>query len=125
MALAPQENKQILHSCCASRGKISYRAQVMKHTGVILANDANAELLKSVVVNLHRLGDTSTIISYYDGNQFPKVVGGFDHTEVFSKDPAVRTNKDEKDIWRCIQLQKELLFSTIDSVNTPPRQEAT
>ncbi|XP_027449371.2 probable 28S rRNA (cytosine(4447)-C(5))-methyltransferase isoform X2 [Zalophus californianus] len=101
-------------------------AQLMKNTGVILANDANAERLKSVVGNLHRLGVTNTIISHYDGRQFPKVVGGFDRvlldapcsgTGVISKDPAVKTNKDEKDILRCAHLQKELLLSAIDSVN--------
>lgn len=48
-------------------------AQLMKNTGVILANDANADRLKSVVGNLHRLGVTNTIISHYDGRQFPKV----------------------------------------------------
>lgn len=48
-------------------------AQLMKNTGVILANDANAERLRSVVGNLHRLGVTNTVISHYDGRQFPKV----------------------------------------------------
>lgn len=48
-------------------------AQLMKNTGVILANDVSAERLKSVVGNLHRLGVTNTIISHYDGRQFPKV----------------------------------------------------
>ncbi|XP_012879043.1 PREDICTED: probable 28S rRNA (cytosine-C(5))-methyltransferase [Dipodomys ordii] len=100
--------------------------QLMKNTGVILANDANAERLKSVVGNLHRLGVTNAIVSHYDGRQFPKVVGGFDRvlldapcsgTGVISKDPAVKTNKDEKDILRCAHLQKELLLSAIDSVN--------
>ncbi|XP_077931655.1 28S rRNA (cytosine(4447)-C(5))-methyltransferase [Halichoerus grypus] len=126
MALAPQEHERILDMCCAPGGKTSYIAQLMKNTGVILANDANAERLKSVVGNLHRLGVTNTVISHYDGRQFPKVVGGFDRvlldapcsgTGVISKDPAVKTNKDEKDILRCAHLQKELLLSAIDSVN--------
>ncbi|XP_005338401.2 28S rRNA (cytosine(4447)-C(5))-methyltransferase isoform X1 [Ictidomys tridecemlineatus] len=126
MALAPQEHERILDMCCAPGGKTSYIAQLMKNTGVILANDANAVRLKSVVGNLHRLGVTNTIISHYDGRQFPKVVGGFDRvlldapcsgTGVISKDPAVKTNKDEKDILRCAHLQKELLLSAIDSVN--------
>uniref|UniRef100_F6S2Y2 Nucleolar protein 1 n=1 Tax=Equus caballus TaxID=9796 RepID=F6S2Y2_HORSE len=126
MALAPQEHERVLDMCCAPGGKTSYIAQLMKNTGVILANDANAERLKSVVGNLHRLGVTNTIVSHYDGRQFPKVVGGFDRvlldapcsgTGIISKDPAVKTNKDEKDVLRCAHLQKELLLSAIDSVN--------
>lgn len=48
-------------------------AQLMRNTGVIVANDANAERLKSVVGNLHRLGVTNSVVSNYDGRQFPKV----------------------------------------------------
>ncbi|XP_068037948.1 28S rRNA (cytosine(4447)-C(5))-methyltransferase [Anomalospiza imberbis] len=126
MALAPQENERILDMCCAPGGKTSYIAQLMKNTGMILANDSNAERLRSVVGNLHRLGVTNAVVSNCDGRQFPKVLGGFDRvlldapcsgTGVISKDPAVKTNKDEKDIQRCAHLQKELLLSAIDSVN--------
>ncbi|XP_009997327.1 PREDICTED: probable 28S rRNA (cytosine(4447)-C(5))-methyltransferase [Chaetura pelagica] len=126
MALAPQENERILDMCCAPGGKTSYIAQLMKNTGVVLANDSNAERLRSVVGNLHRLGVTNTVLSNCDGRQFPRVLGGFDRvlldapcsgTGVISKDPAVKTNKDEKDILRCAHLQKELLLSAIDSVN--------
>ncbi|NWV26434.1 NOP2 methyltransferase, partial [Origma solitaria] len=126
MALAPQENERILDMCCAPGGKTSYIAQLMKNTGMILANDSNADRLRSVVGNLHRLGVTNAVVSNCDGRQFPKVLGGFDRvlldapcsgTGVISKDPAVKTNKDEKDILRCAHLQKELLLSAIDSVN--------
>ncbi|XP_030327505.1 probable 28S rRNA (cytosine(4447)-C(5))-methyltransferase isoform X1 [Strigops habroptila] len=126
MALAPQENERILDMCCAPGGKTSYIAQLMKNTGTILANDSNAERLRSVVGNLHRLGVTNAVVSNCDGRQFPKVLGGFDRvlldapcsgTGVISKDPAVKTNKDEKDILRCAHLQKELILSAIDSVN--------
>ncbi|NXM73185.1 NOP2 methyltransferase, partial [Serilophus lunatus] len=126
MALAPQENERILDMCCAPGGKTSYIAQLMKNTGMILANDSNAERLRSVVGNLHRLGVTNAVVSNCDGRQFPKVHGGFDRvlldapcsgTGVISKDPAVKTNKDEKDILRCAHLQKELILSAIDSVN--------
>ncbi|XP_015276217.1 PREDICTED: probable 28S rRNA (cytosine(4447)-C(5))-methyltransferase [Gekko japonicus] len=126
MALAPQENERILDMCCAPGGKTSYIAQLMKNTGVILANDSNAERLQSVVGNLHRLGVTNVVVSRCDGRQFPKVLGGFDRvlldapcsgTGVIAKDPTVKTNKDEKDILRCAHLQKELILSAIDSVN--------
>uniref|UniRef100_A0A674IBL6 NOP2 nucleolar protein n=1 Tax=Terrapene triunguis TaxID=2587831 RepID=A0A674IBL6_9SAUR len=126
MALAPQENERILDMCCAPGGKTSYIAQLMKNTGVILANDSSAERLRSVVGNLHRLGVTNAVLSHCDGRQFPKVLGGFDRvlldapcsgTGVISKDPAVKTNKDERDVLRCAHLQKELILSAIDSVN--------
>ncbi|XP_041124180.1 probable 28S rRNA (cytosine(4447)-C(5))-methyltransferase [Polyodon spathula] len=126
MALAPQENEKVLDMSAAPGGKTSYMAQLMKNTGVILANDANADRLKSVVGNLHRLGITNSVVCNYDGREFPKVMGGFDRvlldapcsgTGVISKDPAIKTSKDEKDILRCAHLQKELILSAIDSLD--------
>ncbi|CAH2322714.1 probable 28S rRNA (cytosine(4447)-C(5))-methyltransferase [Pelobates cultripes] len=126
IALAPQENERVLDMCCAPGGKTSYMAQLMKNTGVIVANDVNAERLRSVVGNLHRLGVTNCVISNYDGRQIPKIVGGFDRvlldapcsgTGVISKDPAVKTNKTIQDVQRCAHIQKELIVSAIDSLD--------
>ncbi|XP_072250134.1 28S rRNA (cytosine(4447)-C(5))-methyltransferase [Leuresthes tenuis] len=126
MALSPQEGELVLDMSSAPGGKTTYISQLMRNTGVIVANDANAERLKSVVGNIHRLGVTNTVVSNYDGRQFPKVMGGFDRvlldapcsgTGVIAKDPAVKTSKDEADIQRSAHLQKELLLSAIDSVN--------
>ena len=38
-------------------------------------------------------------------------------TGVISKDPAVKSSKDEKDIQRCFTAQRQLLLNAIDSVN--------
>lgn len=126
IALAPQENERVLDMCCAPGGKTSYMAQLMKNTGIVVANDVNAERLRSVVGNLHRLGVTNCILSNYDGRKIPKVLGGFDRvlldapcsgTGVISKDPSVKTNKTLQDVQRCAHIQKELILSAIDSLD--------
>ncbi|XP_056301040.1 probable 28S rRNA (cytosine(4447)-C(5))-methyltransferase [Pseudoliparis swirei] len=126
MALSPQEGELVLDMSSAPGGKTTYIAQLMRNTGMIVANDANADRLKSVVGNVHRLGVTNTVICNCDGRQFPKVMSGFDRvlldapcsgTGVIAKDPGVKTSKDEADIQRSAHLQKELILSAIDSVN--------
>jgi len=126
MALAPQPGERILDMCAAPGGKTSYIAQLMKNTGCIFANDVNKERLKAVVGNLHRLGVSNTVVSNYDARSFPAIIGNFSRvlldapcsgTGVISKDPSVKTNKDETDLSKCSHLQKELILAAIDSCN--------
>lgn len=126
MALAPQENERILDMCAAPGGKASHIAAIMKNTGALFANDANKERTKAVVGNFHRLGVVNAIICNYDGREFPNVIKGFDRvlldapctgTGVIAKDPSVKTTKDQKDIQRCFNLQRQLLLAAIDCCN--------
>lgn len=126
MALAPQENERILDMCAAPGGKASHIAAVMKNTGVLFVNDVNKDRIKAVVGNFHRLGIVNSVISTLDGRKFSSLLKGFDRvlldapctgTGVLAKDESVKTNKDELDIQRCYNLQRELLLSAIDSVN--------
>ncbi|XP_076651895.1 28S rRNA (cytosine(4447)-C(5))-methyltransferase [Halictus rubicundus] len=126
MALEPKENERILDMCAAPGGKSSHIAALMKNTGVLFSNDANEDRIKAVVGNFHRLGIVNSVICTYDGRKMPSVIKGFDRvlldapctgTGVVSKDPSVKTNKDEVDIQRCCTLQRELLLSAIDCAN--------
>jgi ribosomal RNA methyltransferase Nop2 len=123
MALAPQENERILDMCAAPGGKSSHVAAVMKNTGVLFANDVNAERIKAVVGNFHRLGVVNSVVSCCDGRKFSAVMKGFDRvlldapcsgTGVVAKDPSVKTSKDEADVTRCFTLQRQLLLEAID-----------
>ncbi|PVD36885.1 hypothetical protein C0Q70_03875 [Pomacea canaliculata] len=123
MALAPQEKERILDLAAAPGGKTTYIAALMKNTGCIFANDANAERAKALISNIHRMGVHNTVVSSYDGRIYPKLISGFDRvlldapcsgTGVIAKDQEVKLRKDEKDIQRCAHLQKELILSAID-----------
>ncbi|OAD58582.1 Putative ribosomal RNA methyltransferase NOP2 [Eufriesea mexicana] len=126
MALDPKENERILDMCAAPGGKSSHIAALMKNTGVLFSNDVNEERIKAVVGNFHRLGIMNSVVCTYDGRKLPSVIKGFDRvlldapctgTGVVSKDPSVKTNKDEVDIQRCCTLQRELLLAAIDCAN--------
>jgi len=130
MALAPVEGERILDMCAAPGGKTTHIAAEMKNTGLLFVNDANPERIKAVVANLHRCGVRNAVITTLDGRMFPKVMGGFDRvlldapctgTGVISRDPSIKTQKDERDVLRMSHLQKELLLAAIDSVDAHSR----
>ena len=126
MALAPQENERILDMSAAPGGKASHIAALMKNTGVLFANDVNSDRTKAIVGNFHRLGVVNSVITCMDGRKFPTIMKGFDRvlldapcsgTGVIAKDQSVKINKDEQDIQRCYNLQRELLLAAIDCLN--------
>lgn len=72
-ALAPQPGERVLDMAAAPGGKTTYLAQLMKNTGVIVANDLKKERLKSLYANLHRLGVSNTVVVNYDGRKLPNI----------------------------------------------------
>ena len=102
MALEPKENDRILDMCACPGGKTTYIAQLLKNTGVLVANDLKPERLKSLYFNIHRLGVKNTIITNYDGKTLSKLYRSFDRVlldapcsglGVISKDPTVKMNR--------------------------------
>ncbi|CUM64116.1 uncharacterized protein PRCAT00001707001 [Priceomyces carsonii] len=127
MALDPHENERILDMAAAPGGKTTYISAMMKNTGSIFANDANKGRTKSLIANIHRLGCKNVIVCNYDAREFPKVIGGFDRvlldapcsgTGVIAKDESVKVSRTEKDFMKIPHLQKQLLLSAIDSVDS-------
>ena len=126
LALNPQPKERILDVSAAPGGKTSYIAQLMRNTGVIVANDLKAERQKATVANLHRLGVHNTITCTHDGRKLGhKYPNHFDRIlldapcsglGVISRDPSVKVQRSIEDVKQCAHLQKELLLAAIDAL---------
>lgn len=44
-------------------------------------------------------------------------------TGVLSKDPSVKTNKDDADIQKCVHLQRELILAAIDCLSPADKSQ--
>ncbi|XP_029643554.1 probable 28S rRNA (cytosine-C(5))-methyltransferase isoform X1 [Octopus sinensis] len=126
MALGPQENEFVLDMASAPGGKTTHIAALMKNTGILFANDSNKTRLNAVIANLHRMGIMNVVVANYDGRNMNKIVNTFDRvlldapcsgTGVICKDPTVKNTKDQDQINRCSNMQRELLLSAIDCCN--------
>lgn len=78
IALAPQPLERILDMAAAPGGKTTYIAQLMKNTGILVANDLKKDRLKSLSANLQRLGVTNCVVTNYDGRLINKCFSKFD-----------------------------------------------
>jgi ribosomal RNA methyltransferase Nop2 len=125
MALEPRPGTRVLDMCAAPGGKTTHIAQIMKNTGVIIANDINVKRTPALVANLHRLGVVNAIVVNYDGRAFPRAMGGFDAvlldapctgTGVIARDPSVKTSKSAPDVELIVKNQKELILHAYDAV---------
>eukprot|EP01017_Pseudomicrothorax_dubius_P004136 TRINITY_DN1075_c0_g1_i5.p1 TRINITY_DN1075_c0_g1~~TRINITY_DN1075_c0_g1_i5.p1 ORF type:complete len:606 (+),score=249.35 TRINITY_DN1075_c0_g1_i5:94-1911(+) len=123
MALAPQMNERILDMAAAPGGKTTHIAQLMKNTGVLVANDLKKERLKSLMFNMHRMGATNSIIVNHDGRKLPKYMKHFDRVlldapctglGIVSRDPSIKSQRMLIDVKKAAHLQRELILAAID-----------
>lgn len=126
MTLAPQPNERVLDMAAAPGGKTSYIAQLMKNTGVLVANDLKKDRLKSLNANCHRLGISNVVVANMDGRKLPKIFTKFDRVlldapctglGVIARDPQIKVQKTREDVMKLSHLQKELILAAIDCVD--------
>ena len=71
LALRPKPGEIALDLCAAPGGKTTHMAQEMENTGRIIANEPVRRRHASLQSNLRRLGVGNTVITAYDGQNFP------------------------------------------------------
>ena len=126
IALNAGIKERVLDMSAAPGGKTSYMAQLMKNTGIVVANDLRPDRQKATMGNLSRLGVRNAVVCHHDGrklgskmkNYFDKVLldSPCSGLGVISRDPSVKFQRTIKDVLRTVVLQKELILSAIDAL---------
>ena len=70
VVLAPQEHETVLDMCAAPGSKTTQIAQYMNNTGVVVGNDVEGGRLKSLNVNVQRMGASNVVVSKTAGRFF-------------------------------------------------------
>ena len=71
LALDPQPDETILDLCAAPGGKATFIAARMQNRGTLVANEPNGRRQMSLLANINRLGVLNTMITAYQGENFP------------------------------------------------------
>ncbi|MCW1303677.1 MAG: RsmB/NOP family class I SAM-dependent RNA methyltransferase [Candidatus Parvarchaeota archaeon] len=118
LILAPKENEWVLDLCAAPGSKATQIAQLMRNTGLLIANDVRIDRIKPLVANLQRCGVTNCIVTMMDGNLFREVRLSFDKVLVdapCSSEGAIRKDFKIAKMWnpkmilKLSRLQKKLI----------------
>jgi len=122
LLLRPKPGQYVLDMCAAPGGKTSHMAQLMRNTGLIVANELYRDRHISLGHNLGRLGVTNTIITGYQAQQFP-MRQKFDliladvpcsGEGTFRKTRACQTYKEKPEKRKLPALQKKILTRGFD-----------
>ena len=70
VVLAPREHETVLDMCAAPGSKTTQIAQYMNNTGVVVGNDVEGGRLKSLKVNVQRMGASNVVVSKTAGRFF-------------------------------------------------------
>lgn len=125
MALEPHPEERILDLCASPGGKTTQMAELMNNTGLIVANDTTPKRLRALLANLSRLGVINTIVTQWDGRNYPDLGIVFDKALVDApcssegkarEEPELRQGADINFVRSISGTQKGLLRRALELV---------
>ncbi len=102
VVLQPEPGEAVLDMCAAPGSKTTQIAAMMENTGVLVANDDNADRLKSLGINTQKCGVQNAVVTQMRGQQFPHRDIQFDKVLVdapCSATGTIRTSKKAAEMW--------------------------
>jgi len=118
LILNPQEDEIILDLCASPGSKTTFIAELMKNSGLIIANDISPKRIEALSCNLQKIGVCNTIVTMIDGRKIEKINIKFDKVLVdapcsgsgtFISSFSVLNFWSEHIVKRLSNLQKQLI----------------
>ena len=100
LCLQPKPNERVLDMCASPGSKTTQISEMMRDSGVLVANDVSSSRLNTLVSNRSRLGTLNTILCRHDGRHFPAVPDpGFDAILVDAPCTGSATMRKNRHVW--------------------------
>src|SRR3989344_3378720 len=110
LVLNPKEHELVLDVAAAPGSKTTQMSEMMKNTGLIVANDPNIQRLKALMFNLEKAGAINVALSRMDGSKFSQSKIEFD--KILLDAPCSAEGTVRKD-WKVLSRWSEHLIKTL------------
>ncbi|WP_290597704.1 MULTISPECIES: NOL1/NOP2/sun family putative RNA methylase [unclassified Archaeoglobus] len=123
IVLDPKPGEVVVDLASSPGGKTTFLSMLMGNKGVVLAVEPQKERLQPLIDNIHRMGAMNVAVLKMDGRDVVKLKLRADRVlldapctgeGVIHKDPSRKTDRGEKDILFCSNLQRELILAGFD-----------
>jgi len=129
ISLAPQIGETVVDIVSWTGAKSSHLSALMQNTGIIFINETKTTPLDNLYLQMQRLGVTNSVICNYDYPNMYKAIGTNSVDRVLLDPPSSETGelsthssnkvtKNQDDLWKCAQKQKQLLLLALDMVDS-------
>jgi NOL1/NOP2/sun family putative RNA methylase len=123
--LNPKPNEFVIDMCAAPGGKSTHLAQLMENKGTLILIERNRKRIPALEANICRMGIYNSIILNFDAKNLESLDFKADKIlldapctgeGLIRQDPSRKKSKSIHDIQKMAEIQKELLFSGLNSL---------
>lgn len=75
VVLSPKPGERVLDLAASPGSKTTQIAEMMLHSGVIVANDVSPERVDALASNVQRMGSLNVVVTMFDGRRAPDFLG--------------------------------------------------
>ncbi|MBS3163449.1 RsmB/NOP family class I SAM-dependent RNA methyltransferase [Candidatus Woesearchaeota archaeon] len=126
IVLNPKKNSVVLDACACPGSKTTQLADIMKNTGIIIANDDDFNRMTALKLNLQKSGAMNTVVTLGKAEYLKNLDSNFDYilldapcsgTGVIRKSPRTALTWNPNTVKKLAGVQKHMMMLLFEKLN--------